>query len=176
MRKTRAKVSEAEVAPDDALELVETPPEKKLPSRTLGKTPALSEAAKRDKSARICAAFAAGDSLALACDAEEIGQAIFMDWVLRNTGGIGDDFARAMAMRADIKFMQIDDLAAEAEGLDASGVSAKRLRVETLKWSLARMLPKKYGDRIQQDAGGGAQPLGFIVGVAKAPQAEGEDG
>ena len=49
--------------------------------------------------------------------------------------------------------------------LDATAVARNRLRVDTRKWMLSKMLPKIYGDKVVQEhvgAGGGAIQLSAV--------------
>lgn len=39
----------------------------------------------------------------------------------------------------------------EYDALNAENIQRSRLRVDTRKWALSKLMPKKYGDRIQQD-------------------------
>jgi hypothetical protein len=42
----------------------------------------------------------------------------------------------------------------EIEKTDHEVIQRSRLRVDTRKWLMSKMLPKKYGDRIQQELTG----------------------
>lgn len=44
-------------------------------------------------------------------------------------------------------------------------VSRSRLKVDTRKWLMARMAPKKYGDKIEQTLNGGDKPIETKVTV-----------
>src|SRR5215469_3005336 len=57
-------------------------------------------------------------------------------------------YARAREMQAEWYADSITELAKEADGLDGAGVAAKRLQIDTLKWIASKLLPKKYGDRL----------------------------
>ena len=46
--------------------------------------------------------------------------------------------------------------------MNAEYVARSRLRVDTRKWLLAKMLPKKYGDRVEQHHTGDAdRPVSY---------------
>lgn len=51
-------------------------------------------------------------------------------------------------MQAEFYADSLAELAKEADGLDGAGVAAKRLQVDTLKWVASKLLPRKYGDRL----------------------------
>ena len=59
-----------------------------------------------------------------------------------------EQYARAMDARADARFEQMEDLAL---GATPETVQCVKLHIDTLKWTLARQLPKKYGDKVQQE-------------------------
>lgn len=62
-------------------------------------------------------------------------------------------YARARDDRADAVFDSLDDLAEQAtRAKTAVEVNGLRLKADTIKWKLARMHPKKYGDRLNLDA------------------------
>lgn len=75
-------------------------------------------------------------------------------------------YARACEARADIIFEEILDIA-DKQGEDVIGedqhgnqiinhnvISRNRLQVETRKWVLSKMNPKKYGDKVDLNHGG----------------------
>lgn len=75
-------------------------------------------------------------------------------------------YARACEARADIMFDEMIDIA-DKQGEDVIGedqygnqivnhniISRNRLQVETRKWALSKMNPKKYGDKVDLNHGG----------------------
>jgi hypothetical protein len=74
-----------------------------------------------------------------------------------------NQYARARTVQADLKFDELQEIADDgtndwmtANDPDNPGYKANgehqqrsRLRVDTLKWRLSKMLPKKYGDKIE---------------------------
>jgi len=60
-------------------------------------------------------------------------------------------YARACDERAESFGEEINDIADEAKDKDAAGVQAAKLRIETRKWLMGKVKPKKYGDRVQVD-------------------------
>jgi len=75
---------------------------------------------------------------------------------------IGNQYARATELRAAIMFDQIEQIADDSSGdetYDNNGnpkqntefIQRSKLRVDARKWMLARMNPRKYGDRINID-------------------------
>ena len=65
------------------------------------------------------------------------------------------DYARAKEIRADMVFDELDDLCEQAvTAPDAVMVAGLRLKADTLKWKLARMNSKKYGDKVTNEMTG----------------------
>lgn len=100
----------------------------------------------------ICAEIASGKSLRAVCEQEGMpDKSMFLRAVAVNEQ-LANQYARAMLARADARF---DDLPSLLDGperdennrIDPAWVQWRRAVVDTEKWSLARMAPKKYGDR-----------------------------
>lgn len=69
-----------------------------------------------------------------------------------------DQYARALEFRAEAKFESIEDdynqepeRDSETGKIDPSWVALQRLKIDAKKWELGKMMPKKYGDRIEID-------------------------
>ena len=58
-----------------------------------------------------------------------------------------DRYARACAIRADVVFDEVLEIADNPK-LPADH---RRLQVDARKWALGKMMPKKYGDRLELD-------------------------
>ena len=81
------------------------------------------------------------------------------------------NYARAQTVRAEREFEDILAIADDQEGdvyLDEHGnqltnhnvIQRARLRVDARKWRLAKMQPKKYGDKV--DLTSGDKPIGTV--------------
>ena len=57
-------------------------------------------------------------------------------------------YNEALRLRGEHYADGVMESAEAAVGLDAPGVNAQRLIVDTKKWIAARLLPRKYGDRV----------------------------
>ncbi len=119
--------------------------------------------------AAICAKLADGQSLVQALKADGMpSRSHFYEQVAADPE-FADMYARA---KADGIEAMADDLMAiadeaevanvtDAEGnvvdlkLDYTAVARNRLRVDTRKWLLAKLAPKKYGDKIEHEHKGG---------------------
>ena len=67
------------------------------------------------------------------------------EW-LREAEGLAKNYARAMEARADITFDRLADLAGQVREGEIDPQAAK-VAADIEKWTLARMSPKKYGER-----------------------------
>lgn len=101
-----------------------------------------------------------GLSLNKACaEIGGIGPRIVLDWV-RDDPAISSQYARAREvgylLLADELLTVADERAPLTEGgsTDSGYVADKRLRVDTRKWMLAKMLPKLYGDKTTTEVTG----------------------
>ena len=66
----------------------------------------------------------------------------------------GKRYARACELRAELKFESIEEdysanprIDPESGKIDPAWVNLQRLKIDAKKWELAKMLPKKYGDK-----------------------------
>lgn len=107
----------------------------------------------------ICARMADGESLRSICrdDAMPALSTVFL-WVSKHSE-FSEQYRLAMASRADAMFEDMIDIADDGrndyivngegeERFNTEHVQRSRLRLDTRKWMLARMLPKKYGDKV----------------------------
>lgn len=105
--------------------------------------------------------MAGGESLKRICSEDGMPsmQTVFK-W-LRLHPELGDNYARAITERADAVFEEMftiaddgsNDTYVDDEGnvrVDTDVINRSRLRIDTRKWALSRMNPKKYGDKIEQ--------------------------
>jgi len=122
---------------------------------------------------------AKGESLRKVCKRAGIETTTFLDWV-RKDDSFALQYARAKEIAAELMADEIleiaddtsqDELFVDQE--DASGKSAKRvqnsefinrsrLRVDSRKWLLSKLLPKKYGDKLEL-SGDKDSPLTVVV-------------
>lgn len=74
-----------------------------------------------------------------------------------------NNYARARATAADVAFDEMQEIADNATPQD---VQVAKLRVDTLKWRLARQSPRKYGDKQQfEHTGPGGDPLEITLNI-----------
>lgn len=101
--------------------------------------------------ARICESVAGGMSVKKAAEKEGIGAATVMRWV-KEKEDFRDKYARACEVRLDVLAEKLLDLAEEGHlaASDACAgnarVQAVKLEIDTIKWMLVKLMPRKYGD------------------------------
>jgi transposase-like protein len=100
---------------------------------------------------RMLARITAGETVVKVCRDEGIDFTTFWYW-LRTRPELAQEYDRAKAAQLE---MMMDSIIQHAEDLpdlpDPAQVAAKRLSVDTRRWVASKLLPKKYGDRVQQD-------------------------
>jgi hypothetical protein len=110
-----------------------------------------------------------GESLREICrDPEMPARESVRKWLLKDDALAGQ-YARACELRSDELFDEIEEIAhdgrndwmerAKKDGSvevvpNHENVNRSRLRVDMLKWKLSKMVPKKYGDKVEHDHGG----------------------
>ena len=100
--------------------------------------------------ADICSLLADGESLRKVCERQGMpGKATVFRWLAQHED-FRDQYAKATETRADAIFEDMFDIADEVSE-EAAAVAKARLRIDTRKWALARMNPKKYGDKVSQE-------------------------
>ena len=123
--------------------------------------------------------IAKGQSLRKVCKRVGIEPSTFFDW-LKKDEELHKQYARAKEIAAELmadEILQIADDTSEdelfVEQEDGSGKSARRtqnsefinrarLRVDSRKWLLSKLLPKKYGDKLEL-SGDKDSPLTVVV-------------
>ena len=115
--------------------------------------------------AKICERLAEGESLRAICaDKAMPSISTVMGWLFDgNHDKFSEQYARAREAQAEIRADEIVDIADDASGdftADKDGklvansehIQRSRLRVDARKWIAAKLLPKRYGDKL--DLGG----------------------
>ena len=116
--------------------------------------------------ATICERLSLGESLREICSDEEMpGKSTVMRW-LHDHQEFRDQYARAREAQAEHWADEIIEISDDGsndwetrqnkdgssyEAVNAEVINRSRLRVDTRKWLMARMAPKKYGDKVTQD-------------------------
>ena len=117
----------------------------------------------------ICRQIAEGKSLREICRADGMPyDATVREWVIDDRQGFHAQYTRAVQARAMLWAEEITGIADDGsndtyidpntgqERTNAEVVARSRLRVDTRKWMLSKVLPKVYGDKL--DVNHGVQP------------------
>ena len=118
----------------------------------------------------ICERIARGESLKSICrDKGMPPESTFRRWVLEDYGGLAALYARAREMQTECF---VDEIVAIADSVadctDSSIVHAARLAIDTRKWIASKMLPKRYGDRLDVESAG-SLTIKIVHGLGDAP-------
>jgi len=127
----------------------------------------------------ICQQIAEGKSLRKICEAEEMPNASTVHaWVLTNEE-FSKHYARAREMQAEHYLDEIIEIADDSLHdtlIDEDGnertisdvIQRSRLRVDTRKWVMSKLAPKKYSDKVQQEVSGpGGGPIETVTKIQR---------
>ena len=147
----------------------------------------------------ICERLANGESLRRICESEDMPSlSMVMRWLGANAE-FREQYARARELQAEFIFDQMAEIAddgtndwmasnaPDCEGykFNSEHVSRSKLRIDARKWMLAKMAPRKYGDKQQIDhvsSDGSMQPaspeeaMARIMGVLAIVEARSDAG
>ena len=114
----------------------------------------------------ICELIISGKSLRFALNKVSIPAKTFFVW-LRDNEVFSKQYARATTERAELMFEDMFDIADDGTNdwmekkndkgdvvgwsINGEHIQRSRVRIDTRKWALSKMMPKKYGDRIKID-------------------------
>lgn len=113
-------------------------------------------------SKKICGELAKGISLRTVCKSSGMPDvSTVFDWIAKHEE-FAKQYARAKEESADALFEETIDIADDARNViiggedraDNARVQVERLRVDTRKWMMSKMKPKKYGDKIDMTTNG----------------------
>lgn len=101
---------------------------------------------------KILERLANGESLRAICrDKGMPAPSTVCTWVKENKE-FAEQYAHARELQSDILFDEIEEIAREAVANgEAADTNARRLLIDAHKWRLSKMLPKKYGDKLDLD-------------------------
>ena len=111
----------------------------------------------------ICESIINGESLRAAIVKTEISKSTFFDWI-NQSKAFTDQYTRAMEIRAELLFDEMLEIAdTTLEGVEtktgvfgtekkyADMLGHRTLQVNTRKWALSKMMPKKYGNNVDHE-------------------------
>jgi hypothetical protein len=108
----------------------------------------------------ICRRVALGESLRSICSDKDMPpEGTVRGWVVEDYSGFSARYMRAREAQCEHWADQIVDLAdsvlpRDGRPADHAEVQAMRLAIDTRKWVLSKLLPRKYGDRVGVEASG----------------------
>ena len=98
----------------------------------------------RDLADEICRRMSEGESLRQVCRDKGIPESTVRQWVRDNREGFALQYQAARALQVEAW----SDLIIEIGNRDDLDAQEKRVRIDSLKWLMARIVPKKWGDRL----------------------------
>lgn len=102
----------------------------------------------------LCERIASGESLRAICAGDDMpGDTTVFRWLSQDSI-FREQYARAKAAAMDKMAEDILHIADGTEGEAGDDVQRAKLRVDTRKWLMSKLAPKKYGDRIAQEVSG----------------------
>lgn len=117
----------------------------------------------------ICKRISLGESLLSICREDGMPNVDTVHtWILDGKHKeFSDNYAKARAIQAELMFDEIVEIADKSDTVVKSGAEKKssaysqnqRLRVDTRKWYLSKVLPKKFGDKLDVTSGGKPVPI-----------------
>lgn len=113
----------------------------------------------QEKADGICERLAAGESLRKAAEAYGVAHSTVLEWNATNEA-FADQYAHARAAGYALLADQLIEIADDSKNdtivtedgkvvTNQEVVARSRLRVDTRKWMLSKMLPKIYGERLE---------------------------
>jgi hypothetical protein len=114
--------------------------------------------------AEILERIASGESLKSICRGEHLpAEATVRAWALDDKKGFSARFARAWEIRAEALAEDVLEIS-DGSCADMVDVQRAKLRVDSRKWLLSKMLPKKYGDSTKiEHTGAEGGPLAITI-------------
>ena len=74
------------------------------------------------------------------------------EWVADDRGGFRDKYARAREAQAEYWASEIIEISDSVrKGATSEEVQAARLAVDSRKWVASKLLPKRYGDKLETE-------------------------
>lgn len=127
----------------------------------------------------ICSQIADGMSLRKICLPKEMPTVGTVCLWLSKDREFSEQYARAREAQAETMADEILDIADEIPPMnpvtgayDSGAVNHKRLRIDSRKWIASKLLPKKYGDKVDVNHGGGvAMSITVATGIDRPPSA-----
>ena len=126
--------------------------------------------------AKICQRIADGESIRAICNDPNIpSTTTVFRWIAsEKCKGFRELYEASMQIRLETLGDGLIDLADApiernaAGAIDSAAVQIRRLQIETRRWILSKLLPRKYGDRMNLDHQGDGITLHVVTGVPES--------
>lgn len=124
---------------------------------------------------RICARLATGETLRAICRDDDMPpESTVRRWYVDDRKGFAAQYARARDIGLDSMADELIGIADDGANdyingdngpaLDRDHVTRSKLRVDTRKWYLSKLAPKRYGEKTQHEhSGPGGEPIQTIT-------------
>jgi hypothetical protein len=121
----------------------------------------MASAYKPELCARICDAISEGASLKTICAAPKMPSRRTVRGWLEEHPDFEASYERARRQRTDALVDEIVEIADAVAGSDSpAAVNAARLQVDTRRWLASKLLPERFGDKLQAElTGANGEPL-----------------
>lgn len=104
---------------------------------------------------RICKRMSGGESLRKICeDADMPSEATVRGWHVNDVEGFSAQYTRAREAQAEHYAEEIVTIADTEEDANRA-----RVRIDARKWTASKLLPKRYGDRVELEHSGSIQTV-----------------
>jgi hypothetical protein len=112
----------------------------------------------------ICRRIAEGESIRKICDGDDMPSATtIFNWLLdTDKKAFLEQYNASRAIQAENMFDELLEIADKGQG----EIMRDRLRVDTRKWYLSKVLPKKFGEKIDMTTDGKALPAPIYGGIS----------
>lgn len=125
----------------------------------------------------LCDLLAQGDSLRSICKKYPKimpDKSSVFDWIIKYPEFkkryeiAKEESARALAEELlDIADMSSDEIVGGKDSGDNARVQARKLQVDTRKWIMSKLMPKKYGDKLDMTTNGKDLPIPILGGLSQ---------
>ena len=119
-----------------------------------------------------------GKSLRFALSQIPLSSSTFFIWI-EEYPEKSKQYAYVTDIRTELKFESIEQdyseepqRDAETGRIDSAWVQLQRLKIDSKKWELSKLNPKKYGDKIQQEHSGELKTTIISLGNGVNPEAK----
>ena len=137
----------------------------------------------------ICEQLAQGNSLRTVCKAEGMPDISTVFRWMRIYLGFCEQYTRAKQEASDALAEEIQDISDDGTNdwmlihkgkdyvpvLNREHVERSKLRIETRKWIMAKMKPKKYGDKLDMTTNGKDLPTPIYNGKSVKQESDGQE-